>query len=1462
MVEGKKTYQIVINGIQESIDAVGSLNRQLDALEKRIGTLSSKSISLNGSTGKNGGLDAESKLQRQIINQEDKIIAARKEEYQILLKQKQEFKEINQMQKEIVAQERLQADAYANTMNGLKLKLSDIKASMGNMEIGGDDFKNYQKQANEITKKLKELEAGYGQYGRNVGNYANGVAEGFEKIKVAVGDSTRSYDNYRQAVKDLTQERFKLAQTVGRESEEYKKVDQALEKLKSDYSDLNKSSAFMDNMLDTMESFTALASAGVGLSTLFGLEDSGFDETMKKLGALLVVMKSFETLNMQWKKGEGLMGLLKSGFDKMDSLGTNAGTKWAESFKKAALPVLETIYKGLYEIQGADKSGDKLYNARANRKRMPFEADLSDEVFQRKRAAEAAYDDRRVDGSKNLENSKEFLKTYIASQRAVIAYYNSLGKLQAVMKGIQVAAKWAAKAIAGIATAGLTLFLPELLNFFGDFIKSLNTTKLAADRAAQSMNAFNRELEVRRELLSASYLRGQLSDEEYLSGLYEAQTNALIKQNEALKARSKAMQNNASGFWGRIWNAFDATQNTEYSGNKINPNGTTVGHGRFTSWAESGNDLQITVKNTKELENAWRQCNEAIAEGKDYFDKWGTGLKGWWNSMWATVKDTEEVMRGLGNVALGDFVSQFDNANRQFKDGKINADQYAAELRKLKKEMDGNEVLNSVIANLDKYIPDEGVREAVQNIINEIARLDDAFNMTSEGQIHYWNQVRIDAMKDGMKKEMAQIQENERHEIVEYGKTQEQINLIHDKYQRQRLNAQDKANKEAQSKAKENNRKLRDAENELIALRIENMKDGLDKQLAQIENERRLAIQKANENGTRAGEIIMQINLKYDKKVLDEKRKWAFEVMKIYEDLEARIEQVNRATFEKEVNTAEANVERRKNQGIRSAGYSAITPSTYDNTKDLEAYYKKVYDIEKKYLDMQTQIRQESLDRELDFNKKEEEIRHKRVIDENNGELVQQLRAGRITQEQYNDLIEKENAAHYARMNALDKEYASQSQDNTEENLKETQELYERYFSNIINGLRNDKAKIDEIASTPPVTDKHGWDVVNIGKTSANYKKALADYDKLKNDIIAKQSELDAALKANQISPEDFAMKKSELDSEMKAINQSVQEVGESQKMLISNFVQSIQPYIQAAVQSFNTIMQAVWDAQDAEFDKEQEAIDKEIDILEEKYDKQRELTQKYADDVSAIEEELQNSRGDRRQHLIDQLNAEIAAQRASWAEEKKIEKDKEKAQAKQDELDKKRKKAQYKRDMMQAIVNGAMAVTMAAINKWPIPAVPMMALAASTTAAQLAIMASHKPYAKGGLLEGKSHAQGGIPVGNTGIEVEGKEYIVNKRTTSENLPLLEYINSKHKKFDLDDFVDFYSKRQRKVIQGMRSKYEDGGVLPTVTPFENVNDRLIAAMEYYAERPSVVEVREIINKTDDVKRVRVLAGGE
>ena len=65
-------------------------------------------------------------------------------------------------------------------------------------------------------------------------------------------------------------------------------------------------------------------------------------------------------------------------------------------------------------------------------------------------------------------------------------------------------------------------------------------------------------------------------------------------------------------------------------------------------------------------------------------------------------------------------------------------------------------------------------------------------------------------------------------------------------------------------------------------------------------------------------------------------------------------------------------------------------------------------------------------------------------------------------------------------------------------------------------------------------------------------------------------------------------------------------------------------------------------------------------------------------------------------------------------SQKKKLEKEKKALEDKQDALEKKRKEQQYHRDMLQAVVNGAMAVTYAAANKWPIPAIPMMALAAA----------------------------------------------------------------------------------------------------------------------------------------------------
>jgi hypothetical protein len=70
---------------------------------------------------------------------------------------------------------------------------------------------------------------------------------------------------------------------------------------------------------------------------------------------------------------------------------------------------------------------------------------------------------------------------------------------------------------------------------------------------------------------------------------------------------------------------------------------------------------------------------------------------------------------------------------------------------------------------------------------------------------------------------------------------------------------------------------------------------------------------------------------------------------------------------------------------------------------------------------------------------------------------------------------------------------------------------------------------------------------------------------------------------------------------------------------------------------------------------------------------------------------------------------------------------------------------------------------------------------------------------AQGGLLEGKSHVEGGVPA-----IMEGGEYVVNKQSTSQFLPLLEAINAK--------------------------RFQEGGVVGTAVP--NIPDTNTDLIDY------------------------------
>ena len=134
-----------------------------------------------------------------------------------------------------------------------------------------------------------------------------------------------------------------------------------------------------------------------------------------------------------------------------------------------------------------------------------------------------------------------------------------------------------------------------------------------------------------------------------------------------------------------------------------------------------------------------------------------------------------------------------------------------------------------------------------------------------------------------------------------------------------------------------------------------------------------------------------------------------------------------------------------------------------------------------------------------------------------------------------------------------------------------------------------------------------------------------------------------------------------------------------------------------------------------------------------------------------------------------------INEQQAAQAKEK-IEKE---AAKKQEQIEKEAFKKNQDIQVKQALANGALAVTniLATVPKFDFGVSTAILTAASiaSTALQVATIKSQK-FAKGGILEGASHANGGIDMGNN-QEAEGGEAIINKRSTAMFREELSMIN-------------------------------------------------------------------------------------
>ena len=1519
----KRIFTIQINGVSESVEAITSLNKQLDDLEQRLKNISSQGVSLNVSAGGSSGgktsdeLKEVDKLQKQILATKEKIAQADKDEYQELLKQKNELKEAQNVAKSLAANSRLNDGGYSDTIRGMKQELSDLKTVMNGMNPNDDGFGDMVKRANELNNKLKEIEQSYGQFNRNVGNYANGVAEGLEKagnsakkIVINVGGVTREFDNAKQASRSLGGELKMMAINGEQGTKAYQDLHKALATLVSDINDATKSSVAMDNMLDTMTSIAAIGNVGEGFSNLFGIDDSALGETIAKMQSLQSILQGLEALNQQMLSGEGIGGWLAKGNDAIDSFvnklfGLQDAIESTSNSGEAVKEMSDEIASGAEQVAAGE-----------------------DALASSAEQAAAGEDAISIANEKNASTSKAASTAAKTQATTNVALGTSTKATIATTE---------AQAVANTTLGGSAKAAATSLEVQSVANTTMATTSTAAAVAATALGVALKAIGIGLIIAAVNLLIEGL---EKLWDYFDLGNKKLEEQQEQLKGQREAYAQASAS----IMEAQAAVNNF---------NGTKEQEKKLVNQLNSKyGDTLGTYKSVNEWQNVLAKNTDAYIE--------------------LMVKQAE--IQALVNLYTQDYIELQKLKAEALEGGFLSADEddVAEQQAKVDKVLETIKEKEKEYAEYQKkhgiglYAP-QASQTATASTQREIKKSGNHIRTTVKNVEDDIRKMQIELMEQGLEKTLAQIRYEREKRIQEAKKSgrriAEQVSLINRLYEKKefeakqafykkQLDALKKFESDRQNVIQSNNQ--RKIENSTTA--AENKKneewdangfekisfakgfansstsdkvdidytkwynafvqilqplEELDKEIGETRKSLMSLEDEINKSGKITDAQQNKINeLQRKLGELDEDYKgYAGELSAIL-DVSSLSESLN-MRLNARVDYYNAVIEKAKDyynklKDIQDEALSGQveTEREQENKRHFEVagdyknnnlgvilkQYKIFYnqfsklsndESEKMLSMMDTDAKKEkffegwkhALDRwlnELKEKLKEGKITEKEYLDATNNELIKSYQEGTITYVQLLEQLEKEDEAHQNAMNTIEKNETEKRKQIQIKAQQDIQSAYSTYYGNLSNELDSFISDIKRRVGTQPVMNK--FQIVNINQSKKDLKELIKAINSTFDSINNLKAKATVSFNNGFLNPEQYAEVTEQLDTLETQVIEGYKEATQKLKDLPADFVASLNTYLQAVGDTISGILSAFQDLQDNNFEYQQNMLDKEADMLDKKLSKIDEIYQKHKDNVSSIEDELASARGDRREHLIDQLNNETFAQRQAWMEEKKIQKEKEVNERKQEALAKKKRKEQKKWQLAQAIISGALAITNGFATKPFVPlGIAMGALASTLTAVQIATIASQKTYAKGGILDSRSvatgprHSQGGIKLQPYGInaEIEGGEFVTNRKSTSTNLPLLEFINSKKRRVNLNDLVTFYNEGQpvRKSMANIQSRFANGGELPVLNDnLDSTQDRIIANMQELSNRPIYVAVTDIENKMEDVRQVRALAG--
>lgn len=1454
MENNKRTYSIEINGIKESIDAVKSLTASLGELETRIDALKAKAsvnVSVNGNvqtnTSSSSDLKEQDNLEKQILATEEKLSQVRSENYQKLLHMKEELKEYTQIAKSnAAADENKQGLFDTNTMAGMKASLKSIKAEMQTLDVSSDRFRELTQEANGLNEKLKSIEQSYGQFGRNVGNYANGVADGLQQVVIKVGDVDRTFESAKQASRELGNELKTMAANGEQGTQEFKNLQKAVATLNSDMKDAMVSSRAMDNLLDTMKGFASIGQVTQGFSALFGFDDSEIERSIQKLVALQNVMQGLEEINQQMQSGEGIGGWIAKGNDAIDAFAQKLlGAKTAQEGLNTTMTAGKTASEGLAAAETAQAAATTTATVATKALSLALKtigiglviSAVAYLITYWKEIYKWFTD--TIPALKNLSVWFDKIKAVAMGVGSAIINY-MVQPLVTLVKVIQAIIDGNFSEIPKIISEGLS----KTFNIAGNFQKGYHR------ETERQQEVHNKKMREKQKEANEEFLK----DEEAKYGKSHKRTQEYYKKQMALTEKGSKEYKELQR---KLWE--DERQEREENARKNVASSKSVA--AQTKKIDSDVEKEIVRvridamkeglnKTITQLEEERKSRIAKIrANGKNYKE-----VEAEINALY-DKKIEEEIKRHTKEVEkmyedMYKNIRQLQISNAQ-KEVQINKENERVALEDWDKSsrnkyfgsvgsygVQGKETLSQdtrhMLGIYSEYNNEITVR--TKELVDKLRERETAFNeydkLLNEQVIKENTYLKE---KEDIEKEIQKIEEsiiNNEDTIFEKWKEIEENKLY-------AVNGFNEKEIEAEIAKLE-------AANKIDAQLLKNKETYLDKLKGDFDKENEVLkgeVEKHKEFWVDASnnykEFRESLEGEYGKEDVD-----LLEGQLLSESYSKDLASL----FGQRMSAIKAYWEDRK---------STVLTAAEDVAKSELKLLKKSQEEEEKASDDNWNKRLEELDK---WQEKKKEL------------ILVKAKEEKWTKEETDKALNGVDAKYKESSNTLYASYQEERQKITEIYAQKEYQINKNkndaikkanaeYYQNELQEFRDFATALDESESKAKTSGFLGF--INIGKTKENYKKVLEGYESLATNLREERDKLNDDFKAGLLDENVYESSIRENDRMTNQVGGKIEELKDKIKDVPREWWEMMNQWIQVIGQSMNSILGSLSEISDNHYEAEIEKQEKYIEKYEELLDKQRDITQQYADEVESIEDELATARGDRRQHLIDQLNAEMAAQRASLAQEKKIEAEKKKAEEKQKKLEHDQAVKKKKMQLAQAYINMAMSVSMAAVNNWPIPAIPMMALAAATGAAQIAAIQSQNipSYGSGGVIQGKSHKEGGVKVLGGRAEVEGGEFITNKATTAKNVELLEYINGKKRKVNLDDLIEFYGGTSvKKNIQGIRTKFADGGVIPTLRSDITVNDRILNAIEDYSNKPTVVSVVDIIDRTQRVNDVKVMAG--